>query len=62
MLVTRVASPITATPVIRPRPAVTKGIPAAANEPNVSNRIKSAATTPTSVAGPTLNPSADSTT
>ena len=55
---TWVASPISATPVIRPRPAVISGIPAAASEPNVISRMISAAITPTSVAGPTLKPSA----
>ena len=44
MFVTWVASPISATPVIRPRPAVISGIPAAASEPNVSSRMISAAT------------------
>ncbi len=58
MSVTWVASPINATPVIKPRPAVISGIPAAASEPKVISRINSAATTPTSVAGPTLKPSA----
>ena len=62
MFVTRVASPISATPVIRPSPAVISGIPAAASEPNVISRMKSAAMTPISVAGPMLNPSAASTT
>ena len=61
-LITRVARPISATPLIRPKPAVTSGIPAAISEPNVSSRITSAATTPTVVAGPMLNPSAFSTT
>ena len=58
MLVTWVASPISATPVIRPKPAVISGIPAAISEPNVISRITSAAITPTVVAGPMLNPSA----
>ena len=58
MLITRVASPISATPVIRPRPAVISGIPAAVSEPKVISRMISAAIAPTSVAGPTLNPSA----
>ena len=58
MLVTCVASPISATPVIRPKPAVISGIPAAISEPNVISRITSAAITPTSVAGPMLKPSA----
>ena len=62
MSVTCVASPISATPVTRPKPAVINGIPAAVSEPNVSSRINSAASTPTSVAGPTLNASASSTT
>ena len=42
-----VASPTRATPVIRPSPAVTSGIPAAVSDPNVSSRITIAATTPT---------------
>ncbi len=58
MSVMWVARPISAIPVISPRPAVTSGIPAAVNEPNVINRITSAAITPTKVAGPMLNPSA----
>ena len=58
MLVTCVASPTSAIPVIRPSPAVTSGIPAALSEPNVSSRITSAAITPTEVAGPMLKPSA----
>ena len=58
MLVTCVASPISATPVIRPKPAVTSGIPAATSEPKVNSRMISAAITPTAVAGPTLKPSA----
>ncbi len=45
-------------PVIRPRPAVTSGIPAALSEPKVSSRMMSAASTPTDVAGPMLKPSA----
>ncbi len=62
MFVTWVASPINATPVTRPKPAVTSGIPAAASEPKVISRMIRAAITPTAVAGPTLNPSACSTT
>ena len=58
MLVMCVASPITATPVIRPRPAVISGIPAAISDPNVISRIAVAASTPTAVAGPMLKPSA----
>ena len=58
MLVTCVARPISATPVIRPRPAVISGIPAAISDPNVISRITSAAITPTPVAGPIENPSA----
>ena len=58
MFVTWVASSISATPVIRPRPAVISGIPAAASEPNVISRMNIAATTPTAVAGPMLKPSA----
>ncbi len=60
--VTCVVSSISATPVIRPSPAVISGIPAAASEPNVMSRMTSAAITPTPVAGPTLKPSACSTT
>ena len=45
-------------PVIKPRPAVISGIPAAYSEPNVSSRMTNAASTPTEVAGPMLNPSA----
>ena len=60
MLVTCVARPISATPVIRPSPAVISGMPAASSEPNVSIRMMNAATTPTAVAGPTLKPSAAS--
>ena len=51
MSVTCVASPISAMPVIRPRPAVTSGIPAAISEPNVISRITSAAITPTDGGG-----------
>ena len=58
MSVTWVAIPTSAIPVIRPRPAVISGIPAAISEPNVSSRMISAAITPTAVAGPTLKPSA----
>ncbi len=58
MLVTCVARPMRATPVTRPSPAVISGIPAAIKEPNVSNRITTAASTPTIVAGPMLKPSA----
>ena len=47
MFVTCVASPISATPVIRPSPAVISGIPAAASEPKVISRMTSAAITPT---------------
>ncbi len=47
MLVTCVASPMSATPVIRPRPAVISGIPAAVSEPNVNSKMISAAMTPT---------------
>jgi hypothetical protein len=58
MLVTWVARPISATPVISPSAAVISGIPAARSDPNVKSRITSAATAPISVAGPTLKPSA----
>ena len=54
MLVTCVASPISATPVISPNPAVISGIPAATSEPNVNSRMINAAITPTRVAGPTV--------
>ena len=53
---TWVASPISATPVISPKPAVISGMPAAISEPNVISRMISAAITPISVAGPTLKP------
>ena len=43
MLVTCVASPINATPVIRPKAAVISGRPAASSDPNVISRITSAA-------------------
>ena len=46
----------------RPAPEVAADAPAAASDPKVSSRISNAATTPTSVAGPTLKPSAFSTT
>ena len=52
MLVTWVARPISATPVIRPSPAVISGMPAASSEPKVSIRMMNAATTPTAVGGP----------
>ena len=58
MSVMCVASPTSATPVIKPRPAVISGIPAAISEPNVNSRMTSAAATPTTVAGPMLKPSA----
>ena len=58
MLITWVDSPISATPVIRPKPAVINGIPAAITDPKVISRMTSAAITPISVAGPTLSPSA----
>ena len=44
MLVTCVTSPISATPVISPNPAVISGMPAATSEPNVNSRMISAAT------------------
>ena len=59
-LTTYVASSIRATPVKRAKPAVTSGSPAAVSDPNVISRMIRAATTPTSVAGPTLKPSAAS--
>ena len=49
-----------ATPVNSATPAVISGRPAAVSDPNVMSRMISAAMTPTSVAGPTLNPSAAS--
>ena len=58
MLVTCVASPISATPLIRPKPAVISGIPAATSEPNVNSRMIIAAIAPIRVAGPTVKPSA----
>ena len=58
MLVTCVASPTSAIPVIRPSPAVISGIPAALSDPKVNSRMMSAAITPTVVAGPMLKPSA----
>ena len=58
MAVTWVSRPMIATPVTSPKAAVRSGMPAAISEPKVISRITSAASAPTAVAGPTLNPSA----